>query len=81
MSLTGSALSTLNTAHNKVASAANDIARFGVRADEVGGNEVNNTDLVKPVVSMAEAELQNSAGVKLLAAEKNMIGSLLDTKA
>lgn len=81
ISLTGSTVNTITASHNKAASAADDIATFTVRSDEVGGSDFNNTDLIKPVLSLHEAEFQNSAGVKLLEAEKTMLGSLLDTKA
>ncbi len=81
VSLTGSALNVLTSSHSKVANAASEIASMSIQTDEVGSSNFNNTDLIKPVMSLHEAELQNSAGVKLLQAEKKMLGALLNVKA
>jgi hypothetical protein len=49
--------------------------------DEVGSSEFNSSDIIKPVVSLKEAEFETSAAVKLLDAEKKTTGSLLDIQA
>ncbi len=81
-SLTNSASNLITNAQQKAGSAAQTIATLSVQKDEVGGStDVAAGDLFKPVLSLKEAELETSAGVKLLEAEKKTVGSLLDTKA
>lgn len=81
-SVTTSATNLITNAHQKAATAAQTIASLPVQKNEVGGSsDVSSADLFKPVLSLKEAEQENSAGVKLLQAEKKMIGSLFDDKA
>lgn len=80
-SLSGSASSLISSAQNKAAGAAQAIASIPVQKQEVGGSTPAANDLFKPVLSLKEAELENSAGVKLLSAERQTIGSLLDIRA
>lgn len=78
-SLTGSATSLITNAQQKAGAAAQTIATLPVQKDEVGGSrDVAANDLFKPILSLKEAELETSAGVKLLEAEKKMVGSLFD---
>lgn len=81
VSLTGSALNVLTSSQSKVTNAASEIASMSIQSDEVGSRNFNNTDLIKPVMSLHETELQNSAGVKLLQAENETLGALLNVKA
>ena len=76
-----SALQLINTAQDKTARAAHDIATIPVQDDEVGSSDFNSRDFVKPVLSLNEAELETAAAVKLLQADQNMIGSILDITA
>lgn len=81
-SIANSATSLITHAQNKAASAAQTIATLPVQKDEVGGSsEFSSGDLFKPVLSLKEAEQETQAGVKLLQADKKMIGLLLNTKA
>lgn len=78
-SLNNSAATLITNAQQKLNNAANDIARAPVQKNEVGGTEAQKPkDLFKAVLSAKEAEQENSAGVKLLQAEKNTIGTMID---
>ncbi|MGZ5051145.1 MAG: hypothetical protein ACXWF8_08175 [Methylobacter sp.] len=80
ISPTNSAVSLINTAQHKSADAAQVIAKLPMQNDEVGSTEFNTSDIIKPVLSLKESELETSAAVKLLEADKKTIGSLLDIK-
>jgi len=75
---TTSAVNLINTAQHKSADAAQVIAKLPLQNDEVGSTEFNSTDILKPVLSLKEAEFETSAAVKLLKVDKETIGSLLD---
>lgn len=77
---TSSAVNLINTAQHKSADAAQVIAKLPMQNDEVGSSEFSSSDIIKPVLSLKEAELETSAAVKLLEADKETIGSLLDIK-
>lgn len=62
-------------AERTMASAAQDIASAGTN------REASVSDFVKPLVSMKEAEIQAKAAARVIRAEDEMIGSLLDVKA
>jgi hypothetical protein len=76
-----SAVNLFDNAKYKSADAAQAIAKLPIENNEVGSLDFNSTDLIKPVLSLKEAELETSAAVKLLQADKKTIGSLLDIKA
>lgn len=78
---TSSALNLINSAQNKATEAAEKIATLPVKNDEVGSPDFNSEDLIKPILSLNEAELETSAGAKILDAEQKMTGSLLDITA
>jgi len=78
ITLTSSAVNLINIAQHKSADAAHVIARLPIQKDEVGSSEFKSSDIIKPVLSLKEAELETSAAVKLLKADKETIGSLLD---
>jgi len=71
----------INNAQRKSSDAAQTIATLPMQKDEVGSVEFNSTDVIKPVLSLKEAELETSAAAKLLAADKKMLGSILDIRA
>ncbi len=76
-----SANNLITSAQHKSADAAQTIAKLPIQKDEVGSSEYNSSDIIKPVLSLKEAELETSAAVKLLQVDKETIGSLLNTKA
>jgi hypothetical protein len=81
-SLTGSATNIIMQAQQKAVNAAQTIANLPVQASEVGGSQnVAATELFKPILSLKEAEQENSAGVKLLQNQKKTLGSILDVIA
>ena len=81
-SLTGSATSIITNAQQKANTAAQTIANLSVQSNEVGGSkDIPAGDLFKPILSLKEAEQENSAGVKLFKAQNKMLGSLLDVMA
>ncbi|MDT8406207.1 MAG: hypothetical protein RQ715_03045 [Methylococcales bacterium] len=77
---TQSALSMIGNAQFKADQAAQQIATLPVQADEVGSPNFNSQDLMKPIISLKEAELETSAAVKVIQADSNMLGSLLDIR-
>lgn len=78
---TTSAVNLINTAQHKSADATQVIAKLPIQNDEVGSSEFNSSDIIKPVLSLTEAELETSAAVKLLDTDKEATGALLDIKA
>lgn len=79
-STSSSAVNLINTAQHKSADASQVIAKLPVQEDEVGSSEFRSSDITKPIISLKEAELETSAAVKLLQADKKTIGSLLDAQ-
>lgn len=80
-SINTSAHNLISSAQHKSADAAQIIAKLPIEKDEVGSSEFRSSDITKPIISLKEAELETSAAVKLLQADKKTIGSLLDIKA
>lgn len=77
-----SATSLITHAQQKANTAAQTLANLPVQEQEIGGSkDVGAADLFKPVLSLKEAELETSAGVKLIKAHQKTIGSLLDVTA
>jgi len=76
--LSSSAVSLISSAQNKAADAAHTIAKLPIAKNEVGSTEFNSKDIIKPVLSLREAEIETSAAVKLLKTEDEMLGSLFD---
>jgi hypothetical protein len=77
-----SATNLINSAQRNAENAAQTIARLPVQDQEVGSTETfQATDLFKPVLSLKEAELETSAATKVIQAQDEMIGSLLDITA
>jgi hypothetical protein len=81
ISLSASAVNIINNAQHKSADAAQVIAKLPMQNNEVGSSEFKSEDIIKPVLSLKEAELETSAAVKLLKADKDTIGYLLNIKA
>lgn len=82
ISPSSSALNLFNSSQQKVAEAAQNIASFSVDKGEVGGTiGVSANELFKPVVQLKDAELETSAAVKILQADKKMQESILDVFA
>ena len=76
-----SATNLITAAQQKAGDAAQTIARLPVQNQDVGNTETfKSTDLFKPVLSLKEAELETSAATKVIKAQNEMIGSLLDIK-
>jgi len=76
-----SATSLISHAQQKANTAAQTIANLPVQAQEVGGSkDIGSADLFKPVLSLKEAELEVSAGAKIIKAHEKMLGSILDVK-
>lgn len=81
ISPSSSATVLINNAQRKSSDAAQTIAALPMKKDEVGSAEFNSTDVLKPVLSLKEAELETSAAAKLIAADTKMLGSILDIRA
>jgi len=73
-----SALNLINSAQYKAADAAHTLATLPVAKDEVGSTEFSSTDMLKPILSLKEAELETSAAVKILEVDKENTGALFD---
>ncbi len=80
-SLLSSATSTIVNAQQKATTAANTIAKLSIDDKEVGGSKITPTSLFNPIIELKEAEMEAKTGVKVLQANQNMIGSLLDLEA
>lgn len=77
-----SATSLISQAQQKASTAAQTIASLPVQEQEVGGSkDVGSAEMFKPVLSLKEAELETSAGVKIIQAHEKMLGSILDIRA
>ena len=80
-STTHSALQGINSAQAKASTAAQAIAKLPLQSNEVGSTNYKSTDLIKPIISLTEAELQNSASVKVLQASNQALGSFFNDHA
>ena len=76
-----SAIQLFNSAQQKSNDAAVQIAKLPIQSNEIGSSNFKHQDIIKPVLSLKEAEFETSSGVKLLNAEKDMLGALIDEKA
>jgi len=76
--LSSSALNLMNTAQHKAADTAHTIATLPVAKDEVGSVEFSSNDIIKPLLSLKEAEIESSVAVKILKTEDTILGSLFD---
>ena len=80
ISPTNSAMNLISGAQHKSADAAHKIATLPLKNNEVGRSEFEPRDVIKPVLSLKEAEFETSAAFRILETEKKTIGSLLDIK-
>ncbi len=79
--LSSSALNLMNSAQYKVADAPQTIASLPVTESKPGSNNFASNNIIKPVLSLKEAEIETSAAVKILKTEDKMLGSLFDVTA
>lgn len=75
---TSSAVNLMGSAQHKIADATQKIASLPVQENEVGSPDFKSDDLIKPILSLNEAELENSAAVKILEVDNKVKGSILD---
>jgi len=80
ISLSSSANTLINNAQHKAADAAQKIATLPMQKDEIGSSEYNAADAIKPILSLKEAEFETAAAAKLLIADKEKLGSILDVR-
>lgn len=76
-----SALNLISSAQYKAADAAHTIATLPVAKEEVGSADFSSTDILKPVLSLKEAEIETSATVKILKTEQENLGAIFDAMA
>lgn len=76
-----SATHLITNSHHKAITATQTIASLPMAKDEVGSAEFNSADLIKPILSLKEAEIETSAAVKLLETDQETRGSLFDAIA
>ncbi len=76
-----SAVNLITSAQHKAADAAQTIATLSVKNEEVGSADYQSTDLLSPILSLNEAELETSAAVKILQADEETKGALFDAMA
>ena len=76
-----SALNLISSAQYKAADAAHTIATLPVAKEEVGSSHFSSTDILKPVLSLKEAEIETSAAVKILKTEQENLGAIFDAMA
>lgn len=74
-----SAVNLINSSIQKANDAAQNIASFSINNGEVGGSKgFNANELTKPITQLKEAELENSAGVKILQTDQKAQQSIID---
>ncbi|MCK5829507.1 MAG: hypothetical protein KAH20_04325 [Methylococcales bacterium] len=76
-----SATSLITNTQYKAATANHTIATLPVAKNEVGSAEFNSSDLIKPILSLKEAEIETSAAVKIIETDQKTRGSLFDAIA
>ncbi len=76
-----SAVNLITSAQNKAADATHTIATLPVAKDEVGSNEFRSTNLLNPLLSLKEAEIETSAAIKILEVDEKVKGSLFEAIA
>jgi hypothetical protein len=76
-----SAASLITNAQYNASNAAQTIAKLPMEKNEVGSTEFNSSNLINPILSLKEAEIETSAGVKLLETNQKTLGSLFDAIA
>ncbi|MDO9161028.1 MAG: hypothetical protein Q8N35_04580 [Methylococcaceae bacterium] len=81
VSPSSSATLLINNAQRKSSDAAQTIATLPIHKNEIGSSEFNSSDVIKPILNLKEAELETSVAAKLIAADKKMLGSILDIHA
>ena len=63
----------------------NSVKQLQQAADKIAGHTTgatqNPADLTKSVIDLKQAEIRGEAAVKVLEAQTDMLGSLLDTQA
>lgn len=80
-STTSSAANLITNAQYKASTATQAIAKLPVAKNEVGSTEFNSSNLIKPILSLKEAEFETSAAVKLLETDKKIHGLLFEAIA
>jgi hypothetical protein len=74
--LSSNAVNLITNAQHKAADAAHTIATLPVAKDEVGSSNFSSTDLLKPLLSLKETEIETSAAIKILKVDHKIKGSL-----
>ncbi len=73
-----SALNLISSAQNKAAGAAQTIAKLPIAESKEGNSNFATNDIIKPLLSLKEAEIETSAAVEILKTQDEMLGSLFD---
>jgi len=79
-----SGISTIHSAQNKVAEAAQAIAQVPTQQQEQGvkgPGDLKSTDYVRPLTNLIEAESEAKVGAKVIKTGNAMLGSLFDAIA
>jgi len=79
--LNNSAVQLFTSAQQKASVATTTIAQASIQKNEVGSPNINPQDIIKPVLSLKEAEFETSAAAKLLDVGKKTTGAFIDTIA
>ncbi len=80
-STTSSTANLITNAQYKASTATQTIAKLPMKKNEVGSTEFNSSNLIKPILSLKEAEFETSAAAKLLETDKVVRSSLFDAMA
>ena len=78
---TNSAINSINHSLHKVEKAADELASLSVQTSKDGGNENIVDDILRPIMDLKEAELETSAAARIIRAENEMLGSIIDIEA
>lgn len=80
ISLSSSGINLAKIAQDRTATAANNIASFGIPANNTD-SDFRPNEITKSVVELKQAEIETSMAAKIIETEKKTIGSILDIKA
>jgi hypothetical protein len=81
MTIGSSGVNLINSAQLRSESAAKELAGLTPQKTDGGEIEYNSGNLIKPVLDLKQAKLETSAAAKLIEADQQTIGSILDIKA
>ena len=78
MNTINSALNTINHSLYKVEKAADELASLSAQSSNNGDDGEIVDGILRPIMDLKEAELETSAAARIIRAENEMLGSIID---